>query len=53
VPDLAGCVAAGINIEDVAENIHDSIALHSEMMNEQGEDVLVLSSQVIRVDVAS
>jgi len=52
VPDLAGCVAADSSIEDVAANIHDTIALHVEMMNEQGEDVPVLSSQVVLVDVA-
>ena len=52
MPDLAGCVAADSSIEDVAANIHDTIALHVEMMNEQGEDVPVLSSQVVLVDVA-
>ena len=53
VPDLPGCVAAGISIEEVAANIHDAIALHIELMNEQGEDVPVPSSRFVLVDVAS
>jgi predicted RNase H-like HicB family nuclease len=52
VPDLPGCVSAGLTIEEVTANIHEAIELHIELMIEQGEDVPRPTSQVVLVEVA-
>jgi predicted RNase H-like HicB family nuclease len=36
VPDLPGCVAAGVTREETVELIRDAIALHIDELKEQG-----------------
>lgn len=36
VPDLPGCVATGITIEEVEEQIKEAIVFHLEGMREEG-----------------
>lgn len=39
VPDLPGCVSAGVSREEVEQLIREAIALHIESMREHGEPV--------------
>jgi predicted RNase H-like HicB family nuclease/predicted RNA binding protein YcfA (HicA-like mRNA interferase family) len=39
VPDLPGCVSAGLTVEEVTANIHEAIEMHMEAMIEQRETV--------------
>jgi predicted RNase H-like HicB family nuclease len=52
VPDLPGCVSAGLTIEEVTTNIHEAIELHIELMIDQGEDVPRPTSHVVLVEIA-
>jgi predicted RNase H-like HicB family nuclease len=52
VPDLPGCVSAGLTIEEVTTNIHEAIELHIELMTDQGEDVPRPTSHVVLVEIA-
>ncbi|NJL62424.1 MAG: type II toxin-antitoxin system HicB family antitoxin [Methylacidiphilales bacterium] len=36
VPDLPGCVATGINIQEVNQQIKEAIAFHLEGLREEG-----------------
>jgi predicted RNase H-like HicB family nuclease len=40
VPDLPGCVAAGVTFEETAELIRGALALHLETMREDGDSIL-------------
>lgn len=39
VPDLPGCVAAGVTMEETAELMRGAMALHLETMREDGDPV--------------
>lgn len=39
VPDLPGCVVAGVSVAEVEELMHDAIRLHIDNLREHGEDV--------------
>lgn len=51
-PDLPGCVATGITIEEVENEIREAIEFHLEGMREDGEQIPQPSSQVEYIDVA-
>ena len=52
VPDLPGCVATGVTIEEVEKEIREAIEFHLEGMREDGVQIPQPSSQVEYVDVA-
>lgn len=52
VPDLPGCVATGVTIEEVESEIREAIEFHLEGMREDGEPIPPPSSHVEYVDVA-
>jgi len=39
VPELPGCITIGNSIEEIKENIRESINLHLEGMKEDGEEI--------------
>ena len=51
VPDLPGCVATGVTIEDVEREIREAIEFHIEGLREDGSSVPPPSSSVRYVDV--
>jgi len=53
VPDLPGCVSAGLTIEEVTANIHEAIEMHIEAMIEHGEVIPEPTSRAVVVHVAS
>ena len=53
VPDLPGCVATGLTIEEVEEQIRDAIEFHIEGMRQDGEEVPQPSSSVEYIEVAA
>ena len=53
VPDLPGCVATGVNIDDVQREIREAIELHIEGMREDGEPIPKPSSSVRYVEIAA
>ncbi len=54
VPDLDGCVATGVSLEEVTANIRDAIEFHIEGMLLNGEVVPLPSSSIVTtVKVAS
>lgn len=53
VPDLPGCVATGTSISQVENKIREAIALHLEVMREDGLAIPAPSSQVEYVDITA
>lgn len=52
VPDLPGCVATGLTIQEVEEQILEAIEFHIEGMRQDGEEVPQPSSSVEYIEVA-
>jgi len=53
VPDLPGCVATGVSIEEVETQMREAIALHLEGLREDGAFIPAPSSRVEYVEVAT
>ena len=53
VPDLPGCVATGVTVEDVERLIREAIEFHLEGMREDGKAIPLPSSRVDYVEVAA
>jgi len=53
VPDLPGCVAAGVTPEEAEKEIREAIEFHIEGMKEDGEAIPSPSSSVDYVEVAA
>jgi predicted RNase H-like HicB family nuclease len=53
VPDLPGCVATGVTVEEVEREIRDAIALHIEGLREDGITVPEPTSQVEYIELAA
>ncbi len=53
VPDLSGCVATGLTIEDAEKQIREAIEFHIEGMKQDGEEVPQPSSCVEYIEVAA
>ena len=53
VPDLPGCVATGVSIEDAEKEIREAIEFHIEGMKKDGETIPTPSSSVVYVEVAA
>jgi len=51
VPDLPGCIATGLTVEETEAEIREAIEFHLEGMREDGLSVPEPSSQVEYVDV--
>jgi len=51
VPDLPGCIATGLTVEETEAQIREAIEFHLEGMREDGLSVPEPSSQVEYVDV--
>jgi predicted RNase H-like HicB family nuclease len=53
VPDLPGCVATGVTVEEVEAEIREAIVFHVEGLREDGLPVPAPASQVEYVDVTA
>jgi predicted RNase H-like HicB family nuclease len=53
VPDLPGCVATGVTVEEVENEIREAIAFHIEGMREDGIAVPEPTSQVEYIELAA
>ena len=53
VPDLPGCVATGVTVEEVENEIREAIAFHIEGMREDGIVVPEPTSQVEYIELAA
>ncbi len=53
VPDLPGCVATGVTIQETEQAIREAIKLHLEGLREDGDPVPPPSSKVEYVEVAA
>jgi predicted RNase H-like HicB family nuclease len=53
VPDLPGCVATGLTIEETEQQIREAIDLHLRGMREDGLPIPEPSSSVDYVDIAA
>jgi len=53
VPDLPGCVATGVTIEDVEREIQEAIEFHLEGLRADGLPIPEPSSRVEYVEVAA
>jgi len=53
VPDLPGCIATGVTVEEVEASIRDAIKLHLEGMRQDGTPIPTPSSRVEYVEVAA
>ena len=53
VPDLPGCIATGITIEEVEKEIREAIEFHIEGIRNDGEAVPQPSSSVEYIEVAA
>lgn len=53
VPDLPGCIATGVTVEEVEASIRDAIELHLEGMRQDGTPIPTPSSRVEYVEVAA
>jgi len=53
VPDLPGCVATGVSIQQVEAEIREAIEFHIEGLREDGSAIPLPSSHVEYVDIAA
>ncbi|MBS0336706.1 MAG: type II toxin-antitoxin system HicB family antitoxin [Proteobacteria bacterium] len=53
VPDLPGCVATGVTLEEAESQIREAIEFHLEGMREDGIAIPAPASRVEYVDVAA
>ena len=53
VPELPGCVATGVTVEEVENEIREAIAFHIEGMREDGIAVPEPTSQVEYIELAA
>jgi len=53
VPDLPGCVATGITVEEAEKEIRDAIAFHIEGMREDGVSIPEPTSKVEYIELAA
>ena len=51
VPDLPGCVATGVTVEEVEVQIREAVELHLEGMREDGTPIPMAVCRVEYVDV--
>ena len=51
VPDLPGCVATGVTVDEVQREIREAIELHLEGMREDGDPIPPPSSWVQYVEI--
>jgi predicted RNase H-like HicB family nuclease len=53
VPDLPGCVATGVTVEEVESEIREAIEFHIEGLREDGLDVPKPTSKVEYIETAA
>lgn len=53
VPDLPGCIATGVTVEDVERNMRGAIEMHLAGLRDDGEVIPLPTSQVDYVNVAA
>ena len=53
VPDLPGCIATGVTVEEVESQIREAIEFHLEDMREDGISIPAPASRVEYVDIAA
>ena len=52
-PDLDGCVAAGVTVEEVEKRIHEAIEFHIEGLRSEGLEVPLPKTRASYVTVAA
>jgi len=53
VPDLPGCVATGITVEEAESQIREAIAFHLDGLREDGASIPQPASRVEYVEIAA
>jgi predicted RNase H-like HicB family nuclease len=53
VPDLPGCVATGVSLEEVEAEIREAIEFHLEGMRDDGVPIPIPQSKVDYVEVSA
>lgn len=53
VPDLPGCVATGVTVEETESQIREAIEFHLEGMREDGTAIPQAASRVEYVEIAA
>jgi predicted RNase H-like HicB family nuclease len=53
VPDLPGCIATGVTVEEVEQQIREAIGFHLEGLREDGVPIPGPASRVMYVEVAA
>jgi predicted RNase H-like HicB family nuclease len=53
VPDLPGCVATGVTVEEVESQIREAIEFHLEGLREDGTPIPPPASRVEYIDIAA
>jgi predicted RNase H-like HicB family nuclease len=53
VPDLPGCIATGLTVEEVEAEIREAIAFHLEGMREDGLPIPEPTSRVEYIELAA
>jgi predicted RNase H-like HicB family nuclease len=53
VPDLPGCVATGVTVQEVEKSIREAIEFHLEGLREDGSPIPPPSSRVDYVEIAA
>ncbi len=53
VPDLPGCIATGVTLDEVQQQIREAVEFHLDGMGEDGIDVPEPHSRVEYIDVAA
>jgi len=53
VPDLPGCVATGVTIDEVENEIREAIEFHLQGMKEDGQSIPVPSNALEYIEVAA
>ncbi|HTR00220.1 MAG TPA: type II toxin-antitoxin system HicB family antitoxin [Candidatus Acidoferrum sp.] len=52
VPDLPGCIATGLTVEEVTQNIQEAVSFHLDGLRADGMVIPQPSSQVAYVNAA-
>ena len=53
VPDLAGCIATGLNLEEIQTHIREAIQFHLEGLRQDGLPITEPTSRVNYIDIAA
>jgi len=52
-PDVPGCIATGVTVEEVTVTLREAIVEHLEILREMGEEILAPHSRAGVIQIAS